>query len=132
MVDASAAVHLALSEAALPGIDGFSLHAPPLMWSEALSALVEAAYRGAMPEATLPVALERLEALPVRSAGGDRAHRRAVLEIAQALGWAKTYDAEYVALARSLMCPLLTVDARLQRGAGRLVEILGPTDIGDR
>jgi predicted nucleic acid-binding protein len=125
-------VYVALSEGRLAGIDRFTLHAPPLMWSEALSALVEAAYRGAMPDAVLPVALERIEVLPVRSAGGDRAHRRSVLEIAQALRWAKTYDAEYVALARSLRCPLLTVDARLQRGAGRLIEVLGPTDIGDR
>ena len=50
-------------------------------------------------------------------------------EVADALGWAKTYDAEYVALAQHLDCPLLTIDARLARGAGRVVSIVGPADL---
>ena len=49
--------------------------------------------------------------------------------IAARLGWAKTYDAEYVALALALECPLLTLDARLQRGGGSVVSILTPADI---
>jgi len=49
--------------------------------------------------------------------------------VADELGWAKTYDAEYVALARALGCRLVTVDARLKRGAGRLIEIVGPADL---
>jgi predicted nucleic acid-binding protein len=48
------------------------------------------------------------------------------LRIAQALGWAKSYDAEYVALAEALACPLLTIDVRLIRSAGSLVELIGP------
>jgi hypothetical protein len=40
--------------------------------------------------------------------------------IADALGWAKTYDAEYVATARLLGCRMVTLDARLRRGADRL------------
>jgi predicted nucleic acid-binding protein len=32
--------------------------------------------------------------------------------IADELGWAKTYDANYVALARLLGCKLVTLDAR--------------------
>jgi predicted nucleic acid-binding protein len=35
-------------------------------------------------------------------------------------GGARTYDAEYVALARILGCRLVTVDGRLRRGADRL------------
>ncbi|MGH2992705.1 MAG: hypothetical protein ACRDL1_04125 [Solirubrobacterales bacterium] len=38
-------------------------------------------------------------------------------------------DAGYVALARRLECPLLTIDARLKRGAERIVEIVGPTEL---
>jgi len=45
------------------------------------------------------------------------------------LGWAKTYDAEYVALARTLECSLLTTDRRLQRGAERIVDTVGPSDL---
>jgi len=50
-------------------------------------------------------------------------------EIADTFGWAKTYDAEYVALARARNCPLLTFDARLARTAMRLVTVLGPSDL---
>lgn len=49
--------------------------------------------------------------------------------IADSLGWAKTYDAEYVALAQILDCPLLTRDARLYRGAGRVARIIGPAEL---
>jgi len=34
--------------------------------------------------------------------------------VADRLGWAKTYDAEYLALARVLKCRLLTSDAKLK------------------
>jgi predicted nucleic acid-binding protein len=50
-------------------------------------------------------------------------------DISEALGWAKTYDSEYVALAQILKCPVVTLDARLRRGAGRLVRIIGPADV---
>ena len=49
--------------------------------------------------------------------------------VASQLGWAKTYDAEYVALARLLRCRLLTRDDRLRRGAGRLVRVIGPLEL---
>jgi predicted nucleic acid-binding protein len=49
--------------------------------------------------------------------------------VADELGWARTYDAEYVALARSLECRLVTLDERLRRGAGRVVEVIGPADV---
>lgn len=129
MVDASVAVYLA-SMLKLPDVlGGFDCVAPPLMWSEALSTLVEAAYRGALPDAELHLIAERLEALPVAVAAVDAGHRRRSLEISRTLGWAKTYDAEYVALAQARGCPLLTVDRRLMRGAGRLIEIIGPESL---
>ncbi|MGI8829736.1 MAG: hypothetical protein ACR2I5_08225 [Candidatus Limnocylindria bacterium] len=48
---------------------------------------------------------------------------------AEQLGWAKTYDAEYVALAQLLGCRLLTRDDRLRRGAARVLECIGPSEL---
>lgn len=128
VVDASAAIYLA-SMADGTILERHDCSAPPLMWSESVSALSEAAYRGQLPPDALVPAIERLERLPITSAGGRPEDRRAALEIARALGWAKTYDAEYVALARSLDCALLSIDMRLIQGAARLIEFVGPADL---
>lgn len=55
---------------------------------------------------------------------GDAAWR-----LAEDLGWAKTYDAEYVALAQLVDSPLVSIDERLRRGAGHVVRILGPAEL---
>lgn len=49
--------------------------------------------------------------------------------LADEMGWAKTYDANYVALARLLGCQLVTLDARLRRGTARLGFVIGPTEL---
>ena len=50
-------------------------------------------------------------------------------QIADRLGWAKTYDAEYLALARLLRCRLLTTDAKLKAAGARVVGVIGPTEL---
>lgn len=45
------------------------------------------------------------------------------------MGWAKTYDAQYVALARLLDCKLVTLDERLIRGIERLDVAIRPRDL---
>lgn len=50
--------------------------------------------------------------------------------IAVELGWGRTYDAEYVALASILGCRLVTVDGRLRRGADRLGFVVTPEELG--
>ena len=44
--------------------------------------------------------------------------------LARQLGWAKTYDAEYIVLAGSLNAPFATLDARLSRSVGTVVEFM--------
>ena len=129
MLDASAAVYLAAMDGTWSGFDRFAFHAPPLMWSEALSGLAQAAYRGDMTSSDLDRAVARLESLPIATSVVGASHRRIALDVALQLGWAKTYDAEYVALAKTLGCSILTADRRLQRGAERLVDIVGPSEL---
>ncbi len=98
------------------------------MWSEALSALRETMWRGGMSEQLASVARSRLLGAPVQRRTPDALYEEA-WHVAKQLGWAKTYDAEYVALARMLDCPLLTLDEKLRRGAGHLIRILAPADL---
>ncbi len=69
--------------------------------------------------------LARAEVSPRRPKGLiDEAWR-----IADRLGWAKTYDAEYLALASLLRCRLLTTDAKLKASASKIVEVIGPSEL---
>jgi predicted nucleic acid-binding protein len=102
--------------------------APALMWSEARSALHESVWRGRLGAGEADRARARLEDADVEL----ETHPGLAEEswrIADELGWAKTYDAEYVALASLLGCRLVTVDARLRRGADRLGFVVGPTEL---
>lgn len=50
-------------------------------------------------------------------------------KIADEFGWGRTYDAEYVALARLLDCRLVTLDAHLRRGTDRLGIVITPAEL---
>jgi predicted nucleic acid-binding protein len=128
VVDASAGVQACL---AADGFDLFGnehLIAPRLFWSEVSSALHEMRWRKEISAALADIAFERLLAAPVSPRSPKRLRHEA-WRIADELGWMKTYDAEYVALARMVRCRLFTVDARLRRGAGHVVQIIGPSDL---
>src|ERR1035441_7209756 len=128
VVDASLVVEWSLARGELDQLLADELAAPPLMWSEATSVLHERAWRGDLDAGAAQLARSRLQAAAVE----PRTHPRLSEEawrIADELGWAKTYDAEYVALASLLDCRLVTVDARLRRGADRLGFVVGPTEL---
>lgn len=127
VVDASVAVDACLRNDDLASLPG-DLYAPPLLWSESRSALHEAVWRGVVDAAHGGRAHGNLERLGIER----RTHRELGAEawrIADELGWAKTYDAEYVALARLLGCRLVTIDGRLRRSTDRLGFVVGPLEL---
>jgi predicted nucleic acid-binding protein len=98
------------------------------MWSEVRCGLHEAVWRGEVSGDRALAILERVEASPVQARTHANLGREA-WRIADDLGWAKTYDAEYVALASLLGCRLVTLDGRLLRGTERLGFVIGPAEL---
>jgi len=118
VIDASVAFWACGARGRFEGLDD-ELVAPWLMWSECTSALRGAVWRREIAAPVATAMIDLLDAAPVE-ARSDRMLRRRALKIASELGWAKTYDAEYVALAELLETRVVTLDARLRRGAQRL------------
>ena len=99
VVDCGAVLHLA-SE----GIEVRAEHellAPTLLRSQTLSALHEAVHAGEITANGALDQLTRIWAMPIRLLG-DAVLRRRAFDLAEQLGWAETYDAEYVALTQLL------------------------------
>ena len=113
---------------------GFSLFgeealvAPPLMLPEARSTLHEAMWRGELPVDQARAAFARLAQAPIE-VRDDRRLGAEAWRVADELGWAKTYDAEYLALASLLDCRLVTLDARLRRRTAHLGFVVSPTEL---
>jgi predicted nucleic acid-binding protein len=81
-------------------------------------------WRGQLEPEDATAAFARLRRAPVRRRD-PRGLRDTAWEIAEELGLAKTYDAEYLALARLMKTRVVTLDARLRRAADRLGLIMG-------
>jgi predicted nucleic acid-binding protein len=134
VVDGSLAVELSLDragEGASKALDDDgTLIAPPLLWSEVPSVLHEMAFRGDVSNALAELALQRFlgKKLGIAESRPDDLMSTA-WHIAEEFGWAKTYDAEYVALAKLLDCRLVTLDSRLRRGADRLSFVVTPAEL---
>jgi predicted nucleic acid-binding protein len=118
VVDCGVVLHLADEE--IDVYAGHELLAPTLLRSETLSAMHEAVHRG---EVASDVALERLAhiwAMPIRLLG-DAVLRRRAWRVAEQLGWAETYTAEYVALTQLQADAFVTLDTGLARQVDGLV-----------
>jgi predicted nucleic acid-binding protein len=128
VVDASVAVAACHTPMGFARLKGHELVAPQLMLVEASSVLHEMAWREEITKARAKTMLARLLKTPVKI------RRPASLievawRVADELGWAKVYDAQYVALAQMLGCRLVTVDERLLRGVARLGVAVRPREL---
>jgi len=128
VVDASIVIQLQISGGRLGPLTGHELVGPPLLYAEATSSIREHVYRGEIPSDRGRGFVDGLAALPI-TIHEPKNLRMAAWDVATDLGWAKTYDAEYVGLAMLLDCPVVTLDLRLQRGASRIVRVLTPTEL---
>ena len=128
VVDASVAMAAAATPVGFARFGGIELAAPPLLWIEVVSSLHAAMWRGELRRDQAEPALRRALAAPIKRVAPVRLQEEA-WALADEFGWAKTYDANYVALARHLGCRLVTLDARLRRGAARLGFVVGPTEL---
>jgi predicted nucleic acid-binding protein len=118
VVDATAVLYLASA-----GVDVAGEHkllAPTLLRSQTLSALHEAVQRGEIPADIARDRLARVGRMPIRLLG-DGVLRRRAWDLADRLGWASTYNAEYVALTQLQADAFVTLDAELARSVEGIV-----------
>ena len=96
------------------------LLAPTLLRSQTLSAMHEAVHAGEIPPNVALDRLARIWTMPIRLLG-DAVLRRRAFAVADQLGWAGTYDAEYVALTQLQADAFVTLDPELARRAEGIV-----------
>jgi predicted nucleic acid-binding protein len=113
VIDASVALRASVGETGFAELHGHELFAPPLMWIEAGSGIHELKWRREIPAHVAEAAMSRLLEAPI----AERRPRH-LLERA----WK-------IAAAQLLRMPLVTVDARLRRRAGRVVDVIGPAEL---
>ena len=123
VIDASAAIELAAAGFSDPG--RHRLLAPTLLRSQTLSMLHQRVAAGDLDVRPARRMLELITGLPIRLLG-DRVLRGTAWNVADELGWADTYDAEYVALTRLHGDALVTADADLVRRLDGVIPTVAP------
>jgi predicted nucleic acid-binding protein len=119
VVDSSAVLHLASADTEVPA--KHNLLAPTLLRSQTLSTLHEAVQRGEVAAEVARDHLARIGRMPIRLLG-DAVLRRRAWELADQLGWAPTFNAEYVALTQLQADAFITLDKELARRVKGIVE----------
>ena len=119
VVDCGVVLHLASEGIEVPA--EHELLAPTLLRSQALSALHEAVHRGEIAPDVALDRLARISAMRIRLLG-DAVLRRRAWDLAEQLGWAETYEAEYVALTQLQADAFVTLDAELARRVEGVVQ----------
>jgi predicted nucleic acid-binding protein len=118
VVDASAVLQLVSAGIEVP--EKHELLAPTLLRSQTLSTLHEAVQRGEMPADLARDHLAQIGRKPIRLLG-DAVLRRRAWELADKLGWASTYNAEYIALTQLQADAFVTLDEELARSVEGIV-----------
>jgi predicted nucleic acid-binding protein len=120
VVDSGVVIHLAREEIEVPA--EHELLAPTLLRSQTLSALHEDVQRGELEPDVALEQLNRISAMRIRLLG-DAVLRRVAWRFADQLGWAETYDAEYLALTKLQADAFVTLDKKLARRAQGVVPL---------
>ena len=110
VIDAGVLLHLVSVELKIPA--GHQVLAPTLIRSQTLSLLHESVHRGELDADTARDRLARVGRMRMRLLG-DAVLRRQAWKVADELGWASTYDAEYVALTQLQADAFVTLDDAL-------------------
>jgi len=118
VVDAGAVIRLASEEIEVSC--AHELLAPTLLRSQTLSLLHEAVRRGEISADVARQRLARIGSMKIRLLG-DAVLRRRAWDLAERLGWASTYDAEYVALTQLQADVFVTLDAKLAQSVKGIV-----------
>jgi predicted nucleic acid-binding protein len=93
--------------------------------------LHELSWRGQLPPEEVTEARSLLRDAPVVTRR-PRGLRDRAWDVADRMGWAKTYDAEYCALAEILRGELVTTDRRLRAAGARLGYVYTPEEASAR
>jgi predicted nucleic acid-binding protein len=129
VVHASAVLHLAATGAEVA--TAHKLLAPTLVRSQTLSLLHEAVQRGELSADDARGRLARIGRMPIRLLG-DAVLRRRAWELADQLGWASTYDAEYLALTQLQADGFVTLDKKLARASRAVVPVVSIDELVGR
>lgn len=131
VVDANVVVEVTLERFGVKALDMLGdeqMIAPWLLWSEVPAALSAMVFRAEISRELGESALRRLETIKVEPLHPDGLITEA-WRISKERGWAKTYDAEYLALARLLGCRLVTLDGPLWRATRNLGYVVTPEEL---